>query len=138
MWGFLAEVFGWEVEATHGSRKGPDIVIKHVGLDGKVISVMFVESEVGHDQGNAREYFESLCRRLAEKIKDYGSEGASNIVVVAITDAPRRLSDYPRKEGDKVAKELGLEHVKEDFNFYIVPAILAKELLPAIFVRALS
>ncbi len=133
----LAEVFGWEVETAPGSRRGPDIVTKHVNPRGDTTSVMFVESEIGHDQGGAKEYFESLCKRLAERIREYRGRGA-NIIIVVITNAPRRLSEYLRKEGDKLAKELGLDYVKEGSNFYIVPAVLLKEVLPAIFVRAMA
>jgi len=46
----LAEVFGWRVRAAKGSKKGPDLVIESVTENG-VKAVMFVESEVGHDQG---------------------------------------------------------------------------------------
>ena len=46
----LAEVFGWKVRTSKGSEKGPDLVIEDV-TDGVVKAVMFVESEVGHDQG---------------------------------------------------------------------------------------
>ena len=35
---------------------------------------MFVESEVGHDQGGAQEYFEGLCRRLKPSIEEYREE----------------------------------------------------------------
>jgi len=46
----LAEVFGWKVRTSKGSERGPDLVIEDV-TDGMVKAVMFVESEVGHDQG---------------------------------------------------------------------------------------
>jgi len=134
----LAEVFGWKIETAPGSRRGPDIVIKHVNPRGDITSVMFVESEIGHDQGGAKKYFESLCKRLAERIREYRGRGVIHIVIVVITNAPRRLSEYLRKEGDKLAKELGLDYIKEGNNFYIVPAALLKKVLPAIFVRAMA
>jgi len=45
----LAEVFGWKVRVAEGSERGPDLVIEDV-TDDVVKSVMFVESEVGHDR----------------------------------------------------------------------------------------
>ena len=133
----LAEVFGWEADIAPGQR-GPDIIIKHVNPRGDVISVMFVESEVGHNQRSSEEYFELLCRRLADRIRKYRGEGVRRIVIVVITNAPRRLSNYIKREGDRIAGELGLEYIKEGSNFYIVSAVLLRDVLPAIFVKAIG
>jgi len=59
----LAEVFVWKVREALGPQRGPDLVIEDV-VDGRVEAVMFVESEVGHDQGGAAEYFDVVAKRL--------------------------------------------------------------------------
>ena len=64
--------------------------------------------------------------------------GVRHTVIVVITNAPRRLSGYLKRKGDKIAKELRLDYVKEGFNFYIVPAMLLKEVLSAIFVSSMA
>ncbi len=53
------------MESLHSSRdeKGPDVVIEY-RIGDRVNAVMFVESEVGHDQGSAMEYFKRLSKRL--------------------------------------------------------------------------
>jgi len=68
----LAEVFGWEGDSIW-LKGDSNIIIRYVDLDGKETSVMFVESEVEHVQKSAREYFKSLCKRLAKRTKDYRS-----------------------------------------------------------------
>jgi hypothetical protein len=93
----LAEVFGWKVRVAEGSERGPDLVIEDV-TDGVVKSVMFVESEVGHDQGGGGEYFDKLVKRLQPYLEEY----------------------------------------REGLTLFIVPVLLVREVMPAIFVRAMG
>ncbi|ABL78393.1 hypothetical protein [Thermofilum pendens] len=135
----LAEVFGWSVKASPGQARGPDVVIEH-SSGGKVDAVMFVEIEVGHDTGGAARYFGALCSRLEGLVEEYRSRyGDVAFTVVVVTNAPRRLSNGLRKEATRreFERRLGFEPV-EGRNVFIVPVLLAREVLPAIFVKALG
>lgn len=136
----LAEVFGWRVVIAPGQKPGPDVVIEHViDSDGveKVDAVMFIESEVGHDIGSAREYFNQLSRRLKTLVKQYRDMGVNYFSLVVITNAPRRLTNYLREQRKELEEKLDFKLV-EGFTVFIVPVLLAKEVLPAVFIRALE
>jgi len=92
----LAEVFGWRVREAKGFQKGPDLIIENI-VDDKVQSVMFVESEVGHDQGGVKRYFDELLKRLEPYVKEYVGKGVKLYSLVIITNAPRRLTEYVRR-----------------------------------------
>jgi len=83
----LAEVFGWRIVEAKGAKRGPDVIIEHIAGDA-VDAVMFVESEVGHDQGSAKAYFEELARRLKPLVEDYRSKGRMRFSIVIITTLP--------------------------------------------------
>ncbi|MEM3906614.1 MAG: hypothetical protein QXZ17_07070 [Nitrososphaerota archaeon] len=135
----LAKVFGWKVKTSLGHEKGPDVIIEHIlGKKEEIDAVMFVECEVGHDQGGAQEYFRRLGERLKKHVEEYRSNHSRiRFSVVIITNAPRRLSNYFRENGDEIEHTWGLKLV-EGFNIFTVPVLIMKEVLPAIFVRAMG
>jgi len=140
----LAEVFGWRVRTALGRSPGPDIVIEHIlrtDNEEKVDAVMFIESEVGHDQRGAPRYFKELCDRLEPLIKKYRAKYGEKVYfsIVLITNAPRRLTEYLREPENRkeLEKELGLTLI-EGWNIFIVPVLVIKEVLSAIFVRTMG
>jgi len=137
----LAEVFGWRVATAPGPARGPDVVIEHTtGRDGRntVDAVMFVESEVGHDIGGAKGYFEKLCKRIRPLIDSYRERyRVARFSIVVITNAPRRLTRHLREHRRELEERLGIELV-EGRTVFIVPALMAREALPAVFVRAMG
>jgi glutaredoxin-related protein len=133
----LAEVFGWHVTAHKGREPGPDLVIEHIVSDEngeRVDAVMFVESEVGHDQGGAKEYFEKVCRRVRSYVERYKKEGVGFSLVI-ITNAPARLTKYLREHRNELREKLGFDTV-EGSTIFIVPVLMVKEVMPAVFIRA--
>jgi len=132
----LAEVFGWKVRVAEGSERGPDLVIEDV-TDGVVKSVMFVESEVGHDQGGGGEYFDKLVKRLQPYLEEYRKRKVRLFSLVVITNAPKRLAEYVREHRHELSGRLGFPIV-EGLTLFIVPVLLVREVMPAIFVRAMG
>jgi hypothetical protein len=132
----LAEVFGWKVRVAEGSERGPDLVIEDV-TDGVVKSVMFVESEVGHDQGGGGEYFDKLVKRLQPYLEEYRERKVRLFSLVVITNAPKRLAEYVREHRHELSGRLGFPIV-EGLTLFIVPVLLVREVMPAIFVRAMG
>jgi len=127
-----------------GHTPGPDVIIEHISRyesEEKVDAVMFVESEVGHDIGGAREYLKKLCNRLKPLLEDYRKRFGKDIhlSIVVITNAPRRLTEYLRTTNNRktLEKELKLNLV-EGWNIFIVPVLVTKDVLPAIFVRTMG
>jgi hypothetical protein len=102
----LAEVFGWKVRTSKGSERGPDLVIEDV-TDGMVKAVMFVESEVGHDQGGGGEYFDKLVKRLQPYLEEYRERKVRLFSLVVITNAPKRLAEYVREHRARALWEAG-------------------------------
>jgi len=134
----LAEVFGWHVTARKGKEPGPDLVIEHIVSDEKgerVDAVMFVESEVGHDQGGAKGYFEKVCRRVRSYVEHYKKEGVKLFSLVIITNAPARLTKYLREHRNELREKLGFDII-EGLTIFIVPVLMVKEVMPAVFIRA--
>jgi hypothetical protein len=131
----LAEVFGWKVREAKGSQKGPDLIIENVVND-RVQSVMFVESEVGHDQGGAAEYFDKLFERLKPYLDEYVKKDIRAFSFVVITNAPKRLREYFRGHHE-LSEKIGFQLI-EGLTLFIVPVLVAKEVMPAIFVRAMG
>ena len=140
----LAEVFGWRVRTALGHSPGPDIVIEHIfhtDNEEKVDAVMFIESEVGHNQRGAPRYFKELCDRLEPLIKKYRAKYGEKVYfsIVLITNAPRRLTKYLRKHENRRRLENELElTLIEGWNIFVVPVFVAREVLSAIFVRAMG
>lgn len=64
-------------------------------VEGEVVAVMFVESEVGHDHQSARKYFEQVAKRLRPRVDEYRGRGLNPpFSLVVITNAPRKLASY--------------------------------------------
>jgi hypothetical protein len=132
----LAEVFGWRVKEAKGQQKGPDLIIENV-INDKIESVMFVESEVGHDQGGAAKYFNELSDRLKPYLDQYAKKDVEGFSLVVITNAPKRLAKYIKEHKYELFGKIGFDLI-EGLTLFIVPALLAKEIMPAIFVRAMG
>jgi hypothetical protein len=113
----LAEVFGWKVRTSKGFERGPDLVIEDV-TNGVVKAVMFVESEVGHDQGG--KYFDKLVKRLQPYLEEYRKRRVRLFSLVVITNAPKRLSEYVREHRHELSGRLGFPIV-EGLTLFIVP-----------------
>jgi len=129
-------VFGWKVCEALGPQHGPDLVIEDI-VDGRVVAVMFVESEVEHNQRGAAEYFSEVAGRLKPFVEEYKKKGVNNFSLVIITNAPRRLTKYIREHRAELEEMLGFP-VIEGFTIFVVPVILAKEIMPAVFIRAMG
>jgi hypothetical protein len=132
----LAEVFGWRVRESKGRRRGPDLIIENV-VDDRVESVMFVESEVGHNQEGAAKYFEKVSKRVKLYLNEYVKRDVRTFSLVIITNAPRRLRKYFREHKHELSGKIVFELI-EGLTLFIVPAMLIKEVMPAIFVRAMG
>ena len=136
----IAQVFGWRVRASKGSQKGPDLIIEECGRDAegkeKIIVVMFVESEVGHDESEGVErYYDKLSKRLRPYIDEYKAKGVKHFSFVVITNAPRKHANYVEEHEKELSEKMGFQ-VVEGLTLFVVPALLVKEVMPAIFVRA--
>jgi hypothetical protein len=112
------------------------LVIESVTENG-VKAVMFVESEVGHDQGGGEYYFAELAKSLQPYLEEYKKEDVKLFSLVVITNAPRRLAEYAREHRRELSEKLGFPIV-EGLTLFIVPVLLVKEVMPAIFVRAMG
>jgi hypothetical protein len=133
----LAEVFGWRVREAKGPLKGPDLVIEDI-VDDRVQAVMFVESEVGHDESEGvGKYYDRLSKRLRPYIEEYIKGGVKAFSLVVITNAPRKHANYVRECKHELSKKMPFPIV-EGLTLFIVPVLLVKEVMPAIFVRALG
>ena len=136
----IAEVFGWRVITAPAHKRGPDVIIEHViKRDGVEVvdAVMFVESEVGHDTGSAPGYFEKLARRLRPLVDEYRRRGVERFSLVIVTNTPRRFTKHLRENRKELENKLGIRLV-EGFTVFIVPVLIVRETLPAVFVRALG
>lgn len=86
-----------------GSRHGPDVIIIHRGINGDVDTVMFIETEIGHDLGGAKRYFETLSRRLRPIIERYRTEYGDSILF----KNHRYNNKYPEKTYSLPSREQG-------------------------------
>ena len=133
----LAEVFGWKVKVA-SSQKGPDLVIENIA-DDKIVSVMFIESEVGHNESeSAEKYFDKVSKRLKPYIDEYKNmDKKLSFSLVIITNAPRKHTKYIREHKNELLEKIGVKLV-EGLTLFIVPILLVKEVMPAIFVRSMG
>jgi len=137
----IAEVFGWKVRAFKGPQKGPDLIVEEHGKDTegreRVGAVMFVESEVGHDESEGvGKYYEKISKKLRPHIDEYRAKGVKDFSLVVITNTLRKHVNYVKRYGQKLSEKMGFQ-VIEGFTLFVVPALLVKEVIPAIFVRAM-
>jgi phosphoglycolate phosphatase-like HAD superfamily hydrolase len=136
----IAQVFGWRVRASKGSQKGPDLIIEECGRGAegkeKIEAVMFVESEVGHYESEGVEkYYDKLSKRLRPYIDEYKARGVEGFSLVIITNAPRKHANYVKEHEQELSEKMGFQ-VVEGLTLFVVPALLVKEVMPTIFVRA--
>ncbi len=127
----IAKTFGFEVEVNPGNRPGPDVVLRY----GDFV-VVYVESEVGHDTGGSERYFSKLIKRLKSRVKQ-GRKSSELFFLIIITNTPRRIAEALPKFS-KEFKEIGFSKGELGRDIYVVPALLYRELIPAILVRILS
>ena len=105
-------------------------------------SVMLIETEVGHNQRGACNYYKSLAERVDRVTAEYFGKSFNSVYfcLVIITNSPRSLSNHIRK-CQKCREELEKalrSQLIEGMTLFIVPVLLAKEMIPAIFVRAMG
>jgi len=136
----LAEVFGWNVKTSKGTRKGPDVIIEHTNAIDMQVGpdcVMFVEVETKQAYGCS--YFRKVAGRLETITREY-LRYADYFSLVIITNSPKNLSDHIRscKECKDSLTQALLRPPIEGMNVFFVPVLFAKEVLPSIFVRALG
>ena len=131
---FIAEAFNCEVEIRMGHKPGPDIIITSEMGNIKI----YMESEIGHDTGGAPSYFEDLCNRLKNYIEEDLKREIRPFIVI-ISNTPRRLREYIRKNSEQIGKNLGYNRaVVLGFDIYVIPAMLFTSILPAVLVRILG
>ena len=70
-------------------------------------------------------------------LEEYKKEDVKLFSLVVITNAPRRLAEYAREHRRELSEKLGFPIV-EGLTLFIVPVLLVKEVMPAIFVRAMG
>ena len=127
----IAKTFGFETEVNPGNRPGPDVVLRY----GEYI-VVYVESEIGHDTGGSERYFSKLIKRLQSRIEE-DRKSSELFFLIIITNTPRRLAEALPKFSEKF-REIEFSKGELGRDIYIVPALLYRELIPAILVRILS
>ena len=137
----VAEVFGWRVATSPGASPGPDVTVvqEPQGSEGRA-TVIFIESEVGHDVGRGAErYFRELAKRLRPLMEEYRRLYGPRVEfkIVVITNAPRRFTEYVRSGAPELHGLPGFKPV-EGCNVFIVPVLMLREVMPAVFVRASS
>ena len=70
-------------------------------------------------------------------MEEYKKKRVRLFSLVVITNAPKRLSKYVREHRHELSGRLGFPII-EGLTLFIVPALLIREVMPAIFVRAMS
>jgi len=91
-----------------------------------------IESEVGHEVGG-KKYIEKLVKKLEKMPKS----GRTRYLVI-ITNVPRRIrkalrlmnAEYRRK-----LREYGLREAELGRDIYVVPALLYREVMPALLAK---
>ena len=128
----IAKTFGFQVEANPGRKRGPDLVLRHQKV------VVYVESEVGHDIGRSgREYLDNMAKKIRDRIRRNPLEPQQSPALIIITNTPRRVAGALEKKQEKF-RELGFEKAVLGEDIYIVPALLYRELIPAILSKLLT
>jgi len=126
----IAKTFGFQTEINPGNRPGPGIVLRYESI------LICVESEIGHDTGGSKKYFTKLIKRLQIKV-DQDRKSQDLLFLIIITNTPRRLAEALSQFAEKF-REIGFSKGELGRDIYIVPALLYRELIPAILVRILS
>jgi hypothetical protein len=131
----LAEVLGCRVKEVQEVSSGPELIIEDAP-HGDVQAVMFVRSEIGNAVTAAAVFFNELAKEMRPPVNEYKRKGAK-VSLTIITDAPKRLVEYVRNNKQELSEKMGFEII-EGFTLFIVPALLVKEAMPAVLVRALG
>jgi hypothetical protein len=120
----LAEVLGCRVKEVQEVSSGPELVIEdapHGDVQAVIVAAVF---------------FNELAKEMRPPVNEYKRKGAK-VSLTIITDAPRRLVEYVRNNKQELSEKMGFEII-EGFTLFIVPALLVKEAMPAVLVRALG
>jgi len=124
----IARALGFEREnISPGGKRGVDVVLTYGDVE------VVVESEVGHDTGGKEKYIEKLVNRLETMPKS----GRRRYLVV-ITNAPRRIREALRSmnaEHREKLREHGFRDVELGRDIYVVPALLYREVMPALLAK---
>jgi len=129
----IARALGFKIEKiSPGRKKGVDVVLTYGDVE------VIIESEVGHDTGGGGEYIEELVKRL-EKMPKSGRRR----YVVIITNAPLRIRSKNAKDRKKSMiaeyreklREYGLREAELGRDIYVVPALLYREVMPALLAK---
>jgi len=124
----IAKALGFEREnISPGGKKGVDVVLTYGDVE------VVVESEVGHDTGGKEKYIEKLVNRLEEMLKP----GRRRYVIVII-NAPQRIRKALRSisvEYREKLREHGLREAELGRDIYVVPALLYREVMPALLAK---
>jgi len=133
----IARALGFEIEKiSPGSEEGADVVLTYGDIE------IIIESEVGHDTGGKEKYIEKLVNRL-EKMPKSGRRR----YVVVITNAPQRIRKALRvmnaedrkksmiAEYKEKLREHGLREAELGRDIYVVPALLYREVIPALLAK---
>ena len=132
----IARALGFEIEKiSPGSEEGVDVVLTYGDIE------VIIESEVGHDRG-APEAIKNLVERLERMPKS----GRRRYVIVII-NTPRRIRKALRsmnaedRKKSMIAKykeklrEHGLREAELGRDIYVVPALLYREVMPALLAK---
>jgi len=124
----IARALGFEIEKiSPGSEEGVDVILTYGDIE------VIIESEMGHDTGGGEGRIEDLVKRL-EKMPNSGRRR----YVVIITNAPQRIRHALRsmnaEHRDKLRKH-GLREAELGRDIYVVPALLYREVMPALLAK---
>jgi len=124
----IAKALGFEIEKiSPGREKGVDVVLTYGDIE------VIIESEVGHDTGGGERRIKELVERLENMPK---SERRRYVVV--ITNAPQRIRDALRSMNAEHREKLrkhGLKEAELGLDIYVVPALLYREVMPALLAK---
>jgi len=123
----IARALGFEIEKiSPGSEEGVDVVLTYGDIE------VVIESEVGHEVGG-KKYIEKLVKKLENMPKS----GRRRYLVI-ITNVPRRIRDKVRSlnaEHREKLREHGLKEAELGRDIYVVPALLYREVVPALLAK---
>ncbi|ABO08149.1 hypothetical protein [Pyrobaculum calidifontis] len=123
----IARALGFEIEKiSPGSEEGVDVVLTYGDIE------VVIESEVGHEVGG-KKYIEKLVKKLEKMPKS----GRTRYLVI-MTNVPRRIRKALRSmnaEYRKMLREYDLREAELGRDVYVVPALLYREVMPALLAK---
>jgi len=132
----IARALGFEIEKiSPGKKKGVDVVLTYGDVE------VIVESEVGHDRSSS-----DVIKNLVKRLEEMPKSGRRRYVIVII-NAPQRIRKALRsmnaedREKSMIAeykeklREHGLREAELGRDIYVVPALLYREVIPALLAK---